>query len=55
MTEDQKYLELIKAFGELVRTKNNHIFYLEHEITRLKKIIEEAEKTLTSEITAETK
>lgn len=36
MTDEQKYYELLKEIGEIIKSKNTKIYLLEHEVKTLK-------------------
>lgn len=49
MTDEQKYQELLKEVGEMMKSKNDKIFLLEYEVKTLTEKLEKAEKELKAE------
>lgn len=49
MTDEQKYHELLKEIGEIIKGKNDRIFVLEYEVKTLTEQLEKAEKELETE------
>ena len=43
MTDEQKYTEVIKALGELIKAKDERIFWLEYDLDALKEKLKQAE------------
>ena len=54
MTTEQKYLEVLKALGELIAKKDDEIICLKYQVEKLEKQLKQAE-TKSSEETAECK
>lgn len=46
MTDEQKYQELLKEVGEMMKSKNDKIFLLEYEVKTLTEKLERAEAEL---------
>lgn len=45
MTDEQRYIELLKAISELLFAKKTKIAMLEYEVQRLGAVVAKAEKT----------
>lgn len=41
MTNEQKYIELLKELAEVIAEKNNRLFFADLQIADLKKAVEE--------------
>ena len=51
MTTEQKYLEVLKALGELIAKKDDEIIYLQYQVETLKRQLDEAKKEMSEETT----